>query len=306
MIDCPLNIDMSCVNVYTHKDLDGAVSLLTLLWALPDSYIKWKSFNNLEIDNIKKDFEESNKPCKTFILDLALREEFIPSLDDSHITFIDHHETSESFIPRFKKAKIIHKNLTSNALLMAQLFKGDKFPQRTSAQKMMIALADDYDCYRLQIPESYDLNLIFWSEYKNNFTKFIKDYYEGFKPFTEQQKKAISFLKQEAKDEAAKLPIFTGMVNFGNKKKRVVAAMGEKFTSGVLDILAQIHKPDILFFINSKTEKICIRQHTFEDPIDVGAFAEKICEGGGHLHAGGGKITPLFLEVTKNLSPLNN
>jgi len=298
--------DMNCINAYTHNDLDGAVSLLALMWALPGSCITYQAINNMEMDKLKNGVQSVNNPSKTFILDLALREEFLPETDLDHVTFIDHHETSLNFIPRFKKAKIIHKEITSNALLMAQIFKGDKFPIRTDAQKTLIALADDYDCYRLNIPESYDLNLLFWSEYKNNFSKFIKDYYDGFKPFTNAQKKHIAFLKQSAREDASKLPVYEGYVNFGSKKKKVIAAMGEKFTSGLLDVIAQTYKPDILFFINSKSEKICIRQHTFEDPIDVGNFAEKICEGGGHRHAGGGKITPLFMEVTKNLSPLNS
>ena len=305
MIEDFLNTHMmGCVDVFTHRDLDGAVSLLTLMWALPDCHIRFDSVNNLEIESIKTKIQSVNKPCKTFILDLALREEFLPDLDLEHITFIDHHETSTSFIPRFKNAKILHKELSSNALFMAQIFKSEKFAPRTDKQKMLIALADDFDCYRLQIPESYDLNLLFWSEYKNNFTKFIKDYYEGFKPFTDQQKRAINFLKQEAITEANKFKLFEGDVTFGSKRKRVIAAMAEKFTSGAMDVIIQRLNPDIFFFINIKTEKVCIRQNTKEDEIDVGKFAEKICDGGGHRHAGGGKITPLFMEVTKNLKPL--
>jgi nanoRNase/pAp phosphatase (c-di-AMP/oligoRNAs hydrolase) len=295
----------SCINAYTHSDLDGAVSLLTLIWALPNSHIKYKGFNNLQMDNLKTEVEEVNRPCTTFILDLALREEFLPDLDQEHITFIDHHETSESFIPRFQRAKIIHKTISSNALLMAKLFKGEKYPDRTNDQKMLIALADDFDCYRLQIPESYDLNILFWTMYKNNFTKFINDYREGFKPFTPEQKRAISFVKKAAQEEAKSLPIFTGDVNFGSKKKRVVAALTEKISNTVMDMIMQAHQPDIFFFVNTKTEKVCIRQFLKNDPIDVGAFAEKICDGGGHSNAGGGVITPLFMEITKNLKPLN-
>jgi len=295
----------NCYHAYTHNDLDGAVSLLTLLWALPEDTITYDSVNNLQIDHIKKSLEKVNKPCQTFVLDLSLREEFLPELDKSYITFIDHHDTSIDFIPRFLKAKIIQKNISSNALLMAQIFKGDKFPTRTNDQKMLIALADDYDCYRLEIPESYDLNILFWSEYRNNFTKFIKDYFNGFRGFSNGQKRAINFIKKEGEEIANKLPLFEGYINFGTKKKKTLAIMAENFSSVSNDILMQRHRPDVFFFINSKTEKVSIRQYTKEDPINVGVFAEKICEGGGHLHAGGGIITPLFMEVTKNLQPVN-
>jgi oligoribonuclease NrnB/cAMP/cGMP phosphodiesterase (DHH superfamily) len=296
---------MACYHAYTHKDLDGAVSLLTLLWALPEDTITYDSVNNLQIDNIKKSLEKINKPCQTFILDLSLREEFLPDLDRSNITFIDHHDSSVDFIPRFNKAKIIHKVISSNALLMAQIFKGENFQARSDSQKTLIALADDYDCYRLEIPESYDLNILFWSEYKNNFSKFIKDYFSGFKGFSVEQKKAINFIKKEATNEADKTPTFEGYINFGNKKKKTLAIMSENFSNITNDILMQRHRPDVFFFINSKSEKVSIRQYTKEDPINVGNFAEKICDGGGHVHAGGGIITPLFMEVTKNLVPVN-
>ena len=293
-------------NVYTHNDLDGAVSLLTFLWSRDrDDGVSWKSYNNLQINNIIADSEQNTDNVNTLILDLALREEFHPSLDRENITFIDHHESSEPFLNKFQKAKILYKNTTSNALWMAQLFKGEKYPTRTDAQKMLIALADDFDCYRLNIPESYDLNILFWSEYKNKFTKFIKDYSQGFKPFSPEQKKAISYLKSEAEKEANNLPLFTGEINFGTRKKRVLATMSEGFSNICNDLLMKRHKPDVFFFINPKTEKVAIRQYTKEDPINVGSFAEKICDGGGHKHAGGGKITPLFMEVTKNLHPLN-
>jgi len=296
---------MACYHAYTHKDLDGAVSLLTLLWALPEDTITYDSINNMQVDNIKKSISQVNGPCSTFILDLSLREEFLSDLDLNHVTFIDHHSTSEEFIPRFKNAKIIHKTLSSNALLMSQIFKGDKFPARSQNQKMLIALADDYDCYRLDIPQSYDLNILFWTEYRNNFSKFIKDYFNGFKNFTSEQQRAIAFIKKEAEDETNKLPLFEGYVNFGSKKKKVLAILAENFSNITNDLLMLRHKPDIFFFINSKSEKVSIRQNSFEDPINVGSFAEKICDGGGHPHAGGGIITPLFMEVTKNLKPIN-
>jgi oligoribonuclease NrnB/cAMP/cGMP phosphodiesterase (DHH superfamily) len=295
----------NCYRAYTHKDLDGAVSLLTLLWAKPNDIINYKEFNNLNVvETLKKEIESINNPCQTFILDLALRQEFLPDLDKDYITFIDHHSTSSDFISQFKHSKIIHKDTTSNSLLMSSIFKGDKYPARTSAQKILIALADDYDCYRLSIPESYDLNILFWTEYKNNFNKFIKDYSEGFKPFSEKQKKAIKYIKQTAEEEAKTLGLFSGDLNFGNKKKKVMAILAESFSNVVIDILMQRHQPDIFFFINPKTEKVSLRQNNKIDPVNLGTFAEKLCEGGGHLHAAGGKITPLFMEVTKNLKPV--
>ena len=62
--------------------------------------------------------------------------------------------------------------------------------------------------------------------------------------------------------------------------------------------------PHFLFFINIKSEKVSLRQCNNIDPVNMGSFAEKICEGGGHLMAAGGLLTPLFMEVCKNLKRL--
>lgn len=294
-----------CYQAYTHKDLDGAVSLLTLLWALPNDVITYKGFNNLQIEEMKTSIRCVSNPCPVYIMDMALREDFLPELDSDNITIIDHHSSSIPFISRFNKTTIKHKDTTSNSLLMAQLFKGKEYPERTLEQKMLIALADDFDCYRLQIPESYDLNILFWNFYKNNFDKFIQDFKEGFKGFSSNQKKLIQYVKNISEEEAVSLPIYEGNILFGNKQKRVIAAMAEKTSNNVMDILIKKYTPDIFFFINIKSQKVCIRQLNNSDPINVGQFAEKICEGGGHNNAAGGIITPLFMEVTKNLKQIS-
>ena len=87
-----------CISAFTHKDLDGAVSLLVLLWALPDSCINYKSITNLQIPTLISDIKSVNKQWSTYILDLSLRKEFLPDLDQEHITFFDHHESSLLYI----------------------------------------------------------------------------------------------------------------------------------------------------------------------------------------------------------------
>jgi oligoribonuclease NrnB/cAMP/cGMP phosphodiesterase (DHH superfamily) len=293
-----------CYHVFTHNDLDGAVSLLTLMWSRPNDTFHYFPVNNLDvIDKIRDNISNTHNKPTTFVLDLALREEFLPFLNESNITIIDHHKTSEKFVSKFNKSKVLCKEYSSNALLVRKIF-AESSPELTQEQKMLIALADDFDSYKLQIPDSYDLNILFWSQYRNKFSEFIKDYSKGFKKITPEQRRAIDFIKKEASNEAEKIPLFYGELTIGGKQKKVYAGMVERIVPQVMDLLIQKYAPDIFFFINTKNEKVSIRQCTKTDPIDVGAFAERICEGGGHEYAAGGKITPLFMEVTKNLKPL--
>jgi oligoribonuclease NrnB/cAMP/cGMP phosphodiesterase (DHH superfamily) len=292
-----------CHHIYSHNDLDGAVSVLVYMWSKPkEDTFQYTPISNMDIDRLKNDIKNTHNPSETIILDLGLREEFLPDLDLPHITFVDHHKSSEEYVNRFKKAKIIYKEYSSNALLTYKFFK--ETINATDAQKTLVAIADDFDSYKLQIKDSYDLNIIFWTEYQNRFSDFIKDYYDGFKPFNQNQKRSVNFIKNEAAVQANKTPVFFGEVTISGKKKKVCAAMVEKIVPYMMDVLISKHSPDLFFFINIKNEKVSIRQCSKDDPIDCGALAKKVCEGGGHANAAGGKLTPLFMEMTKNLKPL--
>lgn len=293
-----------CYHVFTHNDFDGAVSLLTLMWARPESTFHYFPVSNLNIvEKVKENINNCYNDPSIFVLDLSLREEFIPFFNKKNVTIIDHHKSSLKFVDKFDKAKLLIKEYSSNALLVRKLL-ADSSPELSTEQKMLIALADDFDCFRLSLPDSYDLNILFWSEYRNRFSDFINDYKNGFKGITPSQRRAIDFIKKEANEIADKIPLFAGQINIGGKIKNVLAGMTDKMMPQVMDSIVVKHKPDVLFFINTKSEKVSIRQYTKDDPANILAFAEKICEGGGHEYAAGGKITPLFMEVTKNLKPL--
>ena len=94
-------------------------------------------------------------------------------------------------------------------------------------------------------------------------------------------------------------------MKISGKNKKIYATISEKIDYKMMNHFIQKNKSDIFFFINTKTETVTIKQCTQNDPIDCSSFAEKICEGKGHSNFAEGKITPLFMEVTKNLSPIS-
>jgi hypothetical protein len=250
-------------------------------------------------DYIKK----TCNPPQVIVMDLALRDEMLPELDYDYVTFIDHHESSEKVITKFKNAKIIYNKTTSNALLVRKLFK-DQAPEFTDAQKKLILLADDHDSAENKFRESYDLNILFWTQFRNEFCYFCEYYKNGFRPFTENQIKFIENAKHDAKIKEQNTPCFKGKLVIDGKVKDILAATTENFNSIVLDTLMDKYDPDILFYINTKTEKVSLRQKKSENPIDLLLFAQNYCDGNGHMYAAGGKITPLFMELTKKLKPI--
>jgi putative IMPACT (imprinted ancient) family translation regulator len=289
--------------IFTHNDLDGAVSLLCFFWSNPDAHIIFKEVNNLEIDLIKEGVKRNINQVPTYILDLKVRNLFLPELDKSFITIIDHHEESEKFISNFKNSKILYKNFTSNCLLVRKIFS-DNCPTLTKEQKELLLLTDDYDSSSFKYTKSYDLNILFWNQYKNKFVDFIQDYKNGFKPFTKEQENLIKTVKIKANQESESLKKFTGELNIGKSKKNVLGVLSTNTNVLVIDILFKKYDPDILLYINTKTEKVLLKQKRDNDPIDLGKFSEKFCEGFGNTYKAIGKITPLFMELTKNLKPL--
>jgi hypothetical protein len=173
----------------------------------------------------------------------------------------------------------------------------------TKEQKYLIALANDFDCYDLKFKDSYDLNILFWSEYKGKFSKFIDDYYFGFKPFSENQKKLINNEKYLGCKIAESYPIFSGKLKIKDQYYNSIAVISEKYNLLAIDCLINKYNPDIFFFINTKTEKVNMRKNSSIKNFEIGTFAEKVCDGGGTKNSAGGKLTPLFMEMMKNLKP---
>lgn len=289
--------------IFTHNNLDGAVSLLTFIWSKPNNTITYEAINNSEIDKIKNFIDRTVNPPDIYVFDLSLKEFFIKNLDRSFITFIDHHINSENYLNLFKNAKILYKNYSSNSLLVRKLFQ-ETSPELTNKQKKLILLADDYDSFKLNFEESYDLNILFWTEYKNNFIKFINDYSKGFKPFTDEQKNKIKNVKISISSEAEKCSKFIGTLNIKGVEKTTMGVLTESLNILTIDHILKKYKPDLLFYINPKTENVILKQKRDEKCIDLGKFVEKFCEGTGHTYSARGKITPLFMELTKNLKPL--
>ena len=289
--------------VFTHKDLDGAGSLLAFLWANPDAQITYKEVTNLQTDKIKEFVKNTFNLPNVLIFDLALRDDFLPDLDNEKITFIDHHKKTENFLKKFKKSKIIYENLKSNVLLIRKLFKKQDYPL-TEKQKKLILYINDFESNENIFEKSYDLNILFWTYFKNNFNEFINFYKDGFVEFNDSQLKIIKTAKDNAAEQANKLKCYKGEIIIEGNSKSILATTAETFNNLVDDILIKKYNPDIYFNINIKSEKISMKQVKTKQEINLLSFCKKYCDGDGNNKTCKGKLTPLFMELTKNFKPL--
>ena len=296
--------------VFTDVDLDGTTSLLALHWHL-GAKLGDIPFKATTVSNFRREFlkwaetDSINNYDKVYFLDLDTSN-CIDLVDHNKSVIIDHHLTHVKVKENYKQAKHHIIEATSCAKLVYSYFKVNV----TNAQKYFIALANDYDSYQFKLPETYDLNCLYSNTQKtlerSRTHKFIERFYNGFDSFTSQEKNIIKEHKLNRDNVINNLQIYTGNVNLGKAPYRVVGTMCSKFVNEVCDYLIKQHKADIVFSINPNNQHVSWRKNKETCPIDLSKLSAKLCDGGGHEYAAGGKMTETFMEFTKQLTPLNS
>jgi hypothetical protein len=273
------------------------------MWSKPHDTITYKEIAYYETDQIKEYVQKTHNPPNILILDICLKNDFIKDLDHPNITFINHQQKTKSFVDQFKNAKLLYENFSSNCFYIRKLLK-DKSPSLSDQQKKFLLLANDFESQENIFSDSYNLNILFWTEFKNDFPRFINHYKHGFVPFTENQINIINNAKDNAKKLLLKLKYYYGTLLIDGQPKKVLAVISPSFNSVAIDFLMKKFDSHLIFFINTSSEKVSLRQRKTNNMIDLIQFSQKYCEGDGHQHAAGGSLTPLFMELTKKLKPL--
>ena len=295
--------------VFTDFDLDGVASLLMLHWALgakPGELV----FKTTTVTNFRKEFltfldqNNANDFDKIYILDLDVSKH-TDLVDRKNVSIIDHHLTHVKNLEVYKNAFTTVVETTSCAKLCYNVWK-DKV-KLTDAQKYFIALADDYDCYQFKLKETYELNCLYTNTQKTSTKQraeiFLDKYYKGFYPFNAQEKAIIKEYVDRKDKAIASLEVFTGNVSVGGKERSIYGTHGNKFVNEICDHMLNTHPADIVFFVNSNNSHVSFRKNK-KCEVDLSKLAAKICDGGGHEYAAGGKVTETFLNFTKLLTPI--
>jgi oligoribonuclease NrnB/cAMP/cGMP phosphodiesterase (DHH superfamily) len=294
----------NCHHIITHKDLDGISSLLVFKWYHENDSFHYKPVTNINVEiQLEEYIKDFVNVHNLYVFDLALREQFY-KYDLPFITFFDHHKKSEKYKSNFKNAKIIHKEYTSNTKLLYKYYNKIYDKDLSKEKKSLILLVDDYDSDERKIQQSQDLNILFWALYRNNINKFIEKYKDGFFGFSENESEIIFNIKSDAIQKIKNFPFFTGELNIQGKIKKVISSFGENTNLLTLDYILQNNDADLLFFINTEKQKVSLKQKKSDDMIDLSIFAQKYCEGDGHYFSAGGKLTDIFMELTKKFKPL--
>jgi len=281
--------------VWTHWDLDGVVSYLIIRWTFPmaqieyqpttvqnfrNNYTKWLSNHNLE------DYD------KVFIMDLGIFEDK-DLIDHENVFIIDHHPGHDS--KTYKKAKSVIKTTSGSACMLAyKVFKRLYNINLTKQQLHLLLLADDFDSYRLELP-----NTVFWDT-NDKFEAFSKCFIGGFYGFNMQQENIIKLHDLKMNKIKETIVVYAGNIDIQGKKRYVCSSFTTQYINEVADILLADYHADVAIIVNTNTNHVSYRRQRDGD-VDLAKLANEIGDGYGHEFSSGSKITDNFMNFTKNL-----
>lgn len=288
--------------VWSDFDLDGSGAILLLKWIYPDVTI---TFKNTKVNAFRDDFLIWNKTDKidnydrVFFLDLDVSKN-ADLIDTEKSVVIDHHISHVENKSVYKKSKVIVEDCTSCVLLMYKKFK-DRV-KLTDAQKLLILMINDFDCYKLEIKESLMLNHLFTDlqkgEYATKVDRFIGEFKDGFSGFGPMQLNIIKFYQNKVQKAIENSDYFEGEISIQKKVRRVKSVITDTAVNDICEFILN-EGYDLAISFNPKTGSVSFR--TKSDDLDVSKIAEKLCGGGGHKYAAGGKVSEQFIEFTKLL-----
>jgi oligoribonuclease NrnB/cAMP/cGMP phosphodiesterase (DHH superfamily) len=295
----------SKIHVFTDADLDGCVSYLTLCWffnkKLPVTVTTEKNFESDFTSFTQKN--NLDNYSRIYVLDISVTKH-AHLLDRENITIVDHHQESFNKEDLFSKARVLFKDEGSTCRLLYTKLKDSFKVDLDKPKKVLISLGHDYDSYELKFKElSMGLNTLFWNLQGDRNEKFSTKFFEGFSGFSSDDVKVISFYKNKIKAHIEANQIFYSDINIGGKIVKVSSIFADFCINEIAQEIIDRAKSDVGIVVNLRTESVSFRRSK-NCTVNMGTLSEKLCNGGGHEAAAGGKLTNSFMEFTKLLTKI--
>ena len=294
------------VHVFTDCDLDGAGAYLVLSTLL-DQKMSYTVTRVVDVQEKMLGWLTKNKLSSydhVYVLDLDLSQypDVMSAFDQSNVTIIDHHKTHIDNKQEYKRANIYIDAEGSTTKLIYKHFSGKQ--KLTPQQKLLVLMVDDYDSYLFNVPNSYELNIVFWSYQGDRVEKFVNEFGDGFVEFSQQHQNIIKFYLKKLSNIKSNLNIHFAHIELKNKRRRLMAVFADSCINDIAEHVLKNYKSDIVFVVNLKSNKVSIRRSKTCD-IDLSNLAKKLFdEGGGHVDAAGGMICDKFLTFSKIFQPM--
>ena len=297
--------------IISDVDLDGFGSLLMLHWLFNKKageleYMKCSVANLSEAwDKYFTDVSPKNF-TKIFILDLDCTS-IIDRCDRSNVVIIDHHNTHFEKKQQYKNAKVHIETYPSNTLYIYKLFK-DKLSFLNKNQLNLIKYINDYDCYKLNYPESFKLNALYHNIYKihnkDNTHQFLEKFYDGFVDFNYYENNIIRFYTEEKTNAIKNAEFYEGRIRFGKDYYDVASVISSNFINELADYILRDLNKKVAIIINAEKKRISVRTRDCDAAYIINEMTGGF--GGGHYSAGGGPLNESVVDMTRLLKKIEN
>jgi oligoribonuclease NrnB/cAMP/cGMP phosphodiesterase (DHH superfamily) len=282
--------------IITDNDLDGACSALLFKHILStyDGSVEIIEVADSNISSkMKYYYERSHLYKKIIILDLYIPDNIANIVDIAKTTIIDHHESHLKVKDRYSHAKVIIENAPSTAILIYKLFKAKLESKKELIQ--LIEIVNDYDSYELKTKDSLKLNAIYSSYNNPRVDNFISSFYDGMRPYNQQELNAIKIYFNKFNEQIHK-PLYKGFI----KDYSVIGVFADFAINEVAHYFLKKTNYDICIVVNLASQHVSFRKKK-TCPAKLNILAEALCNGGGHEYASGGKINNKFLQFANTL-----
>lgn len=287
------------IQVWTDTDLHGAGSALLLKWLYKDA-------NTFSIQDVaestlsgrfKGALHTLDHYDRVYIVDLDLTPDQIHLVDRDNVVVIDTHRNHDVYKDLYKKAKvIIDSDIYSSVSLIYEKFKSH-LSNLTKQQLDLIKCIESYDWYNAENRDSLKLNAIYYNLNSPKTENFINAFESGLREYTVHEKNAIKLYFKKFKDQLTG-ETFKGKI----KAYNVVATFANYAISELAHYLLNKHNADISIIVNTQSKTVSFRRSKLCQA-DVSVLAKRLCNGGGHASAAGGKLTEQFATLTKEFTP---
>jgi len=293
--------------VFTDCDLDGAGSYIVFNWLAKQADIPYMVCRVNDLEKKLVGWLKHNKfedYSRVYFFDLDVSTDAIRDLiDKPNVVVVDHHESNIESDVKFEHAHLVVEDTTSTCKLLYKTFK-DKAPELTKEQKLFIYLVDDYDSYTLRLPQSKQLNDIFWSYQGNRVEKLQRDFPAGFTGFNKFHENTLIIKEKDIAKIKSESEMFVGEITTKKNTYKVGSIIGTKYINELADYVSETTNSDVALVVNTSSGKVSFRKRNDEVDLSMVKLASMVTEeSGGHDAAAGGLICDKFMEFTKRLSP---
>lgn len=285
--------------LFTDCDIDGAGCYYVLRKYIGSDFGHTRTSEK----TIKEDFlnlKNIEQYKKIYICDIAITDVNRDVVDHPNVVYINHRNVTQTL---FKKLRQESQEAPSCTLLLYKKLKEKLKTPFTREEKILISLINDYDSYQLKFPESLKLHYLFSAFNNDKLTAFFNTFKDGFTGFTEQQENLIANITGKIESTFKSLKIFKGNLKISSNNTVVCSTFNSIYPSEICDKIIKKYDCDIALSVNLASSSVSIRKRR-ECPVDLGALAKKVFDGGGDASVAGGKITKTFLELSKLLYPI--